>query len=205
MGMAVAHTRRKILDAAEALFFGDGIAVTGVDRVAETAGVSVVTLYKHMGSKEGLLSAVLKRRLEEWDRVWEECVRSTDDPRAKVLAVFDAVAAFRAQAGATKWCTFLATASERSADDSAAALVAADRDLLVQRLTRLARAADPDRAPVIVDTTALLYNGVLASLLREAPDEAVDVARDTACLAFGWTDLARCTQVSGRTEVSADV
>jgi len=203
--MAVAQTREKILDAAESLFFGDGIAVTGVDRVAETAGVSVVTLYKHMGSKEGLLSEVLRRRLEEWDRVWQECVSSTDDARAKVLAVFDAVVVFRSQAGATKWCTFLATASERSSDDSAAALVAADRDLLVQRLSLLARDADPDRAPVIVETTALLYNGVLASLLRGAPHEAVEVARDTACLAFGWTDLARRAEVSGRPDVGAGV
>ena len=61
--MATTQTTDRILDSAEALFFTDGIAVTGVDRVAESAGVAIATLYKHVGSKEGLLEAVLKRRL----------------------------------------------------------------------------------------------------------------------------------------------
>ena len=69
--MAVEQTRSRILDAAESLFFSDGIAVTGVDRVAEVAGVSVVTLYKHMGSKDGLLAEVLRRRLDRWRATWE--------------------------------------------------------------------------------------------------------------------------------------
>jgi AcrR family transcriptional regulator len=188
--MSVAHTREKILNAAEALFFADGIAVTGVDRVAEVAGVSVVTLYKHMGSKDGLLAEVLHRRLDDWDRVWRECVDAAEDDRAKVLAIFEAVEVFRHQAGPTQWCTFLATASERaSTDDPPGSLVTADTELLLQRLRPLAQAADPAMANTIVDTTVLLYNGVLASLLREQPAHVAAAARRTACVAFGWTDL----------------
>ncbi|MGB7450142.1 MAG: TetR/AcrR family transcriptional regulator [Ornithinimicrobium sp.] len=188
--MVVAHTREKILNAAEALFFADGIAVTGVDRVADAAGVSVVTLYKHMGSKDGLLAEVLQRRLADWDRVWQGCVDATDDERAKVLAIFDAIEEFRQQAGPTQWCTFLATASERPpVEDSPGSLVRADTQLLLRRLQPLAQAVDPLAAAQIVDTTVLLYNGVLASLLRGQPPHAAAAARRTACVAFGWTDL----------------
>ena len=188
--MARPDTRTHILDAAERLLFTDGIAVTGVDAVAREAGVSVVTLYKHFGSKDGLIGAVLSRRLRAWDEIWEAQVDATDDPRGKVLAIFDAVTVFRAEAGPTQWCTFLATASERPiADDVPARLVARDNTLLHERLHRYATAADPGRSDEIVATVTLVYNGVLSSLLRGAPDDPAPLGRRTAATALGWSDL----------------
>src|SRR3712207_1886442 len=107
--MARSDLRIQILDAAERSFYTDGIAVTGVDAVARAAGVSVVTLYKHFGSKDGLVGAVLTRRLDVWNEVWQAEVDAVTHPHEKVLAIFDAVSAFRAAAGPTQWCTFLAT------------------------------------------------------------------------------------------------
>lgn len=188
--MTVADTREKILDAAESLFFHDGIAITGVDRVAGTAGVSVVTLYKHMGSKDGMLTEVLRRRLDRWGTTWQEQIDAREDPRQKVLALFDAVDTFRKQSQPAQWCSFLATASERvDQNDQPAQLVVADTSLLVQRLGPLANAVDPHSAQEIMDTTILLYNGILSSLLRGQPAEAIDTARTTACKALGWDDL----------------
>ena len=179
----------RTLDAAERLFFSDGIAVTGVDAVAREAGVSVVTLYKHFGSKDGLIGAVLTRRLESWDEVWQAEVDAADDPRAQVLAIFDAVTSFRAKAEPTQWCTFLATASERPmAEDPPARLVSRDNALLRGRLQQYAEAADPDRTDEIVSTVTLIYNGVLASLLRGAPDDPPGQGRRVAAAALGWRE-----------------
>ena len=185
-------TRSQALDAAERLFFTHGIAVTGVDAVAREADVSVVTLYKHFGSKDGLIGAVLSRRLQAWDAVWQAHVDATDHPREKVLAIFDAVTDFRDKAGATQWCTFLATASERPiADDVPAHLVSRDNTLLQERLHRYAEAADPDRADEIVATVTLIYNGVLASLLRGAPCNPAPLGRHMCATALGWQDASR--------------
>lgn len=189
--MAVEQTRARILDAAESLFFTDGIAITGVDRVATVAGVSVVTLYAHMGSKDGLLAEVLQRRLDDWQAVWREQVDAAADPRARVLAVFAALTAYRERSTTAQWCAFLATASERSAPsagagDRAADLVAADTTGLVERLRELAVEADPSRVDEIVDTVLLLYNGALASLLRGRPTDPADTARQVARAALGW-------------------
>ena len=182
-------TRTKTLDAAERLFFTDGIAVTGVDAVAREADVSVVTLYKHFGSKDGLIGAVLSRRLQAWDEVWQAHVDSAEDPRDQVLAIFDAVTDFRAKAAPTQWCTFLATASERpTADDVPAHLVSLDNTLLQERLYRYAEAADPGRADEIVATVTLTYNGVLTSLLRGAPDDPAPLGRRITATALGWMD-----------------
>jgi AcrR family transcriptional regulator len=183
------HTRT--LDAAERLFYSDGIAVTGVDAVARAAGVSVVTLYKRFGSKDGLIGAVLSRRLDAWDEVWQAKVDAARDPRDKVLAIFDAVPEFRAVAGPTQWCTFLATASERPpADDVPADQVLRDSVLLRERLHRYANAADARRADEIVGTVTLIYNGVLTSFLRGAPDDSAALGRRVAAAALGWEDRA---------------
>ena len=140
------QTRERILDAAEGLFFSDGIAVSGVDAVAAKAGVSVVTLYKHFGAKDNLLSEVLSRRLTSWTAHWDAAVEAADSPEGRLLAVFDAVDTFRASAGSTQWCCFLATASERpapsdGAEDPVLDLVARDTGLVIARLSELARDA----------------------------------------------------------------
>lgn len=184
------HTRERILDAAEALFFQDGIAVTGVDRVAASAGVAVVTLYKHFGGKDDLLRAVLARRLEAWTRHWDAAVDRAGSPEERLLAVFDAVETFRAAAGPTQWCCFLATASERPAPPDGRAdpvfeLIRQDTRLLTGRLTRLAEEARCDDPDAVASALLLLYNGVLAGFLRGTPANPVARARDTARLVVG--------------------
>jgi AcrR family transcriptional regulator len=179
------NTRDRILDAAEGLFFQQGIAVTGVDRVAATAGVAIVTLYKHFGSKDNLLREVLARRLDNWTRHWDEAIARATTPEERLLAVFDAVETFRASANPTQWCSFLATASERPApadgqDDPVFELINQDTRMVTQRLVRLAKEAgcpDPDTVAAVL---LLLYNGVLSSLLRGEPDNPVAHARTAA-------------------------
>lgn len=55
-------TRSRIISAAGHVFDRHGFAGTGIDRLTESAGVSTRTLYKHLGSKSGLVVAVLDER-----------------------------------------------------------------------------------------------------------------------------------------------
>ena len=66
--------RQRLLDAADELFYLNGISGTGVDDVLARAEVSVATLYAHFGSKDGLLDASLRRRLETWQADWDDAV-----------------------------------------------------------------------------------------------------------------------------------
>lgn len=66
-------TRRRILEAAYALFYRQGYARIGVDAVAAKAGVTKRTLYDHFHSKDELLAAVFElhhelalRQIERW-------------------------------------------------------------------------------------------------------------------------------------------
>jgi AcrR family transcriptional regulator len=179
------HTRERILDAAESLFFREGITVTGVDRVASAAGVAVVTLYKHFGSKDNLLREVLARRLRAWTHHWDAAVAAADSPQDRLLAVFDAIESFRASAGPTQWCCFLATASERPApvngsSDPVFELIQQDTQLVTERLAELAREARCQDPAAVASALLLLYNGVLSSILRGAPADPITCARSTA-------------------------
>lgn len=56
------RSRDRILDAANRLFYGEGIRSVSVDAVAEKAGVTKRTLYYHFKSKDELLAAHLESR-----------------------------------------------------------------------------------------------------------------------------------------------
>lgn len=56
--------REAILDAATALFGRQGFSTTTMDEVAEAADVAKRTLYRYMGSKDGILVAIHERFLD---------------------------------------------------------------------------------------------------------------------------------------------
>lgn len=77
----------RLLDAAARLFYADGITATGVDALADEAGVSKRTLYNHFGSKDGLVTAYLQRREQRWRRRLAELLDDVgDDPVARLGA-----------------------------------------------------------------------------------------------------------------------
>jgi len=58
----------RILDAAEALFGGEGIRATSIRDITQRAGVNLAAVNYHFKNKEGLVAAVLARRAEPINR-----------------------------------------------------------------------------------------------------------------------------------------
>lgn len=58
--------RKRILIAAHALFYQEGIRATGVDKIIEQASVSKVTFYRQYSSKDELIKAYLDYRHQGW-------------------------------------------------------------------------------------------------------------------------------------------
>ncbi|MGU3408990.1 TetR/AcrR family transcriptional regulator [Microbacterium sp. M1A1_1b] len=176
-----AGTQRKLLDAAEDLFFAHGIAATSVDAVLERAGVSSATLYRGFPSKEALVAATLERRHRDWQDTWAAAVDRQADPLHRLLAVFDALDEFRARSAASRWCAFLGTASEYAEAPSEIRVVLdAETDGLRTRLTTLAAPIVGAAAAARVgEQLTLLVSGTLAMRLRE-PGYDTTVARTVA-------------------------
>lgn len=177
--------RTRLLDAADALFYHQGIAKTGVDDVLEEAGVSVATLYAHFGSKDGLIAASLQRRLDIWQRLWTEAVEAATSDEDRLLAIFDALELYRERHLSARWCAFLATATELP-DDSHPAHepILADTRLLLERLKKLSEPLAGKHADQLAEQVLLAYNGTLAGFLREHPEDPVSVGRQLAATAI---------------------
>src|ERR1700760_3704164 len=79
----------KILDTAERLFFKQGYNITGINQVIEEADIAKASLYKHFESKVDLLIAYLQRFHEHWFARLEADVNSVQDPKQKLLALFE--------------------------------------------------------------------------------------------------------------------
>ncbi|MFH0518649.1 TetR/AcrR family transcriptional regulator [Streptomyces sp. M41] len=82
--------RTRILDAAEELFYGQGIQAVGMDAVRTEAKVTLRRLYQVFPSKGALVEEYLRRRDIRWRSLLAEYVDATAaTPRERVLAVFD--------------------------------------------------------------------------------------------------------------------
>jgi len=85
------QTRGEIIDAARELFLARGYAATTVAAIAETAHVSVETIYKGFGGKPGLVRAIIEQGLAGEGPVHAEQrsdhIRDTEpDPRRIITA-----------------------------------------------------------------------------------------------------------------------
>jgi AcrR family transcriptional regulator len=87
----VGDARQRLLTAAYELFSRQGVQAVGVDAIIERSGVARQTMYRHFGSKQDLVLAFLARREELWTYGWlaAEVRRHTDDPRDRLLTIFD--------------------------------------------------------------------------------------------------------------------
>ncbi len=101
MGKRGSSTRQRIVDAAYRLFYKTGFMRTGVDAVAEAAGITKRTLYQHFESKDALIEAVLAdqhglmlARIQEWAQP------ASDDTAAMLANLF---AAFEQWATQRRW------------------------------------------------------------------------------------------------------
>ncbi|UQX02746.1 TetR/AcrR family transcriptional regulator [Streptomyces sp. RerS4] len=77
--------RTRLLDAAEALFYAEGVQAVGMDRVRSESGVALKRLYRLYPSKEALVTAYLERRDRRWTASLREAVVGAPDPVAAVF------------------------------------------------------------------------------------------------------------------------
>lgn len=112
MAMEKRPSKDRILDAANRLFYSEGIRAVSVDAIAEKAGLTKKTLYYHFKSKDELIEAYLESRDQPNLALFREWFEDADGALAdKVEAIFLNLAQ---SARHPKWkgCGFLRTAAE---------------------------------------------------------------------------------------------
>ena len=170
--------RERLLEAANELFYDEGVHTVGIDRVIERAGVAKASLYNPFGSKDELVRAYLEgRHARVADRITRYLERYSD-PRDRLLGVFEAQGELFAEQG-FRGCAFVSASAEspgeavsRAADDY--------RGWVRGLLTGLARAAgapDPER---LGRQLHMIYDGASLSARMDRDPSSAAAARDTA-------------------------
>ncbi len=103
--------RERILETAAELFFYQGYRATGINEVIAKSGVAKATFYNHFPTKEDLCLAYLQdRNTSEYDTIFNY-VDEQKTPRAKFLAVIEAIGPWL-EANAMRGCCFLNMVAE---------------------------------------------------------------------------------------------
>ncbi len=189
--------RERLLDAANKLFYEEGIHTVGIDRVIERAGVAKASLYSAFGSKEALIRAYLTRQKAlQQERVESRLTRHTA-PRARILAIFDGLGDTCASP-TFRGCPFI-RASAEGAPDAAAKQVSADaRAWLRTTFVDLARDAAVKKPERLAQQLVLLYDGALVSAQIDGDASAAKAARDAAAAMIDAASPRRATRLLRR-------
>ncbi|NKQ57019.1 TetR/AcrR family transcriptional regulator [Amycolatopsis sp. K13G38] len=112
--------RVRLLDAAEDLFYTRGIQTVGMDDIRSASGVSLKRLYQVFPAKDQLVEAYLERRDTRWRARLAVYVDTVEDPRERILAVFDWLERWFAEPG-FRGCAWINSFGELGAVSEAVA------------------------------------------------------------------------------------
>ncbi|MGA5051611.1 TetR/AcrR family transcriptional regulator [Streptomyces cellulosae] len=170
---------RRIVDAAEELFYEHGITAVGVDLIAEHSGVTKRTLYNRFGSKENVVAAYLAER----DRRWRSAVRAAVDASGSaeeaVTAPFEALRSWTS--AYTRGCAFLNALAELPDPRHPGHRVAAGQKRWLRGLfEELATAAGCPEPATLATRLFVLHEGAVATepLSPGTVTAAADLARE---------------------------
>jgi AcrR family transcriptional regulator len=173
-----AHDR--LLAAANELFYEEGVHTVGIERVIERAGVAKASLYSAFGSKDELIRAYLQQRADARKRRIAERIARHDDPRDRILAVFD-VLAERAAEPTFRGCAFInARAEGGRREDKVSRVCTATRAWLRGLFAELARDAGAPDPEALGGQLVVLYDGGTVGASMDCDLGAIKTARAMA-------------------------
>ncbi|MGW0390286.1 TetR/AcrR family transcriptional regulator [Streptomyces sp. NPDC003042] len=156
------EARTRLLDAAEALFYADGIQAVGMDRIRTESGVPLKRLYRIFPAKESLLTAYLERRDRRWTAGLRTAVTGAPDP---VAAVFEWLAGWFAEPD-FRGCAFLNAYGELGAGPEGVLDVVRRHKAELRALL-----ADLTDTPALADQLLILVEGAtVVAALSPTPD-----------------------------------
>lgn len=169
---------RRIVAAAEELFYNRGITAVGVDLIAEHSGVTKRTLYNQFGSKDHLVAVYLAERDQRWRSLVLAAVDAGDGPVDAVTAPFRAL---RTWSGThSRGCAFVNALAELPDPSHPAYRIAANQKLWLQNLfEELATAAGCQEPATLATQLLVLHEGALATqpLALDTLATSTDLAR----------------------------
>jgi AcrR family transcriptional regulator len=174
-----ASARERLLEAANELFYLEGVQSVGIDRVIEHAGVAKASLYNSFGSKEELVHAYLEGRHETIAARITAAVDAQSTPRAKLLAVFDSQAKAQRRPD-FRGCAFAAASAEAKPGGLVEQATSSYRGWLLGLFRDLATEAGARNPEVLGRQLHLLYDGAASAGKLDHDSSAIATAHAAA-------------------------
>ena len=171
--------RERLLSAASELFYERGVHTVGIDTIIERAGVAKASLYNAFGSKDGLVRAYLEARHEARRGRLTAEIEGHDDPKERLLAIFDVLATTVAQPG-FRGCAFANAVAESELDSAAADVTRNVRRWLLDTLIELTTELGVGDPAGLARQLTLLYDGALAQSRLDPTAAAAQAAKAAA-------------------------
>jgi AcrR family transcriptional regulator len=182
--------KARILDAADELFYNEGIHAVGIDRVIARAGVAKGSLYYSFTGKDELVREYLAHRHGTWAERIAAGIEEHTDPRERILAVYDVLGTLFAQPD-YRGCAFVNATAEAAPDSvevqAASVFRAWVHDLFLDLATD-AGAKDPKQ---LAQALVLLYDGAVATAQMDHTPTPASTARQTAELVLNHSGVRR--------------
>jgi AcrR family transcriptional regulator len=165
--------RDRLIDAADRLFYSEGVRAVSVDRVLDEAEAAKASLYAHFGCKDKLVAAYVQRRVDVC-RARLEATMADVPPADRALHLFDWVVE-QTQQPDFRGCPVMHVVSELADARHPARVVAAEQRTWMHRQlvtwARAAGAADPQR---VAGALQVLLDGAVAAAEQDGPQRAHD-------------------------------
>jgi AcrR family transcriptional regulator len=171
--------RERLLAAADELFYAEGVHTVGIDRIIERAGVAKASLYSCFGSKDELVRAYLEGRHDLRRTRLMAALERYDNPRDRLLGVFDVLAELAGTPG-FRGCAFYNATAESGPGSPAEEVSATSRAWTRGLFTELARDAGVPDAATLADQLVVLYDGANVGSRMDHRKESALVARGIA-------------------------
>lgn len=173
----------RILATASALFYREGVHNVGVDRIIAESGVAKMSLYNHFNSKDVLIAAYLEERNATWGVQFPKTVESlTDDPQARLLAVFDVLHDWFGQPS-FRGCAFINSTIELANPTHTAVDIAMQhKQMIYDCLLDWAEDAGTDDPEALAQQLAILVDGAIVVAMRQGGAAAIQAKQAAAIL-----------------------
>jgi AcrR family transcriptional regulator len=183
--------QEKLLLAARRLFCRAGIHATGISQILEEAGVARRSLYRHYGSKENLLKAVLDTEANMWFHWFDLDLPGLKcSSKDRILALFGLLENWFAKEDFFG-CVFINAVAEREKDSAWVKDVAGGyRDQIIERLRALVVESGTGDPELVTQKLGLIIEGAIITAMVTQSSQAAHIAR----LAAG--DVLRCMECS---------
>ncbi len=165
--------RERLLDAADRLFYEEGVRAVGIDRVLAEAHAAKASLYSHFGCKDELVAAYVARRTEA-ARASIDAYVGAFPQGERAVRFFDYVIDWTRQPD-FRGCPVQHVVGELADREHPAHQLAHEqRHWLIGRFTEWARAAGAAEPARMGGALLALFDGAVAAAEQDGPQRARD-------------------------------